>query len=106
MHSVDVSWRMQKVPPSDGEAEVGDADQWLHARLVAVGIVSAKDAEILAGNMETVLYRDMESTKFNRALKAIGECLNDSPAKDRAGVIGRDDENDREHDRKAERCPN
>src|SRR6185437_12453393 len=98
MHSVDVSWRMQKVPPSDGEAEVGDADQWLHARLVAVGIVSAKDAEVLAGNME--------STNFNRALKAIGECLNDSPAKDRAGVIGRDDENDREHDRKAERCPN
>jgi hypothetical protein len=47
---------MQQVPPSDSEAEVGDADQRLYARLVAVGIIFPEDTEILAGNMETLLY--------------------------------------------------
>src|SRR5690242_13318401 len=82
MHRVDMRWRVQQVPPTDSEIEIRDPDQRLHARLVAVGIVLAKNAEILARDMEPILYGDVEGAQFNLALEPIRKRLNNSLAKD------------------------
>src|SRR5690348_3745536 len=105
MHGVDVSRRVQQVPPTDGEAEVGDADQRLHARLMAVGVMFSENAEILAGNMETILNRDMERAQLNFALESIRKRLNNAGAKDRARVVSGNYQNGREDNSKDECRP-
>ena len=96
---------MQQVPPADGETEVGDTDQRLHARLMNIGIVLPENAEVLAGNMEAIFDCDMDGAKFNLALKSIRKGLNDSPTKDGAGIVGGNDQNDREGQRQGQGDP-
>ena len=95
MHRVDMRWRVQQVPPTDSEIEIRDPDQRLHARLVAVGIVLAKNAEILARDMEPILYGDVEGAQFNLALEPIRKRLNNSLAKDGTCIVSRNDEKNR-----------
>ncbi len=66
----------------------------------------SENAEILTGNVKSILHRDMERAQLNFALESIGKRLNHSAAKNRACVIGRNDQNDREENRKDECRPN
>jgi len=86
---------MQQVPPSDREAETSDVDQGLHAGLMAIGIVSSVDTEVLARDMKTVLDGNVEYLQLDLALKAVGERPDHSSAEDWAGIVSRNDQNHR-----------